>query len=164
MVVRWSLSSASLNPSELPSIRVATSFAPQSKTFPARSPSTRFSHWSSSEDNASIVSNRFDNSFRACSFSCCFCWQQNNNASTFTHPLTKFSNSEIIWGEESSAYWTDRQIEPIGHPKQPCKNYDWQTGFLVTWLAGWFVTWLAGWLTSRLIGRENINSCSCGSC
>jgi len=71
--VPCNLESAWLKPNCVDSINAATSFAPQSKTLPPRTPLTTARHCSSC-DISSISARRPDSNFRACSFSCCFCY------------------------------------------------------------------------------------------
>jgi len=71
--VPCNLASAWLNPNSVDSISAATSFAPQSKTFPPRTPLTTARHCSS-RGISSTSASRADNSLSACSFSCCFCY------------------------------------------------------------------------------------------
>ena len=73
--VPCNLASAWLKPNCVDSINAATSFAPQSNTFPPRTPLTTARHCSSC-DILSMSASRADNSFSACSFSCCFCYSR----------------------------------------------------------------------------------------
>jgi len=100
--VPCNMSSAWLKPNCDDSINAATSFAPQSKTFPPRTPLTSSRHCSSC-DISSTSASRADSSFRACSFSCCFCCLY---TVIITHYYTTYKLSAPLWVDNFNAVWT----------------------------------------------------------